>query len=110
MRTGNIYQNIPGDLPEEMFEVIAEGKVVKIERIISRGHTTDSDFMYDQDQNEWVIILRGEALLRFEGEETLLHMKEGSYVNIPAHVRHRVEWTSEKQDTVWLAVFYDQKA
>lgn len=110
MQSQNIYQNIPVDLPEELFEVLAEGKGVKIERIVSRGHSTDPDFWYDQDQSEWVIVLRGEARLRFEGEEEPLHMVEGSHVNIPAHVRHRVEWTSEEQDTVWLAVFYDQEA
>ncbi len=106
MSNGNIYQEIPTDLPEELSEILIAHKGVKIERIVSKGHCSDPDFWYDQDEHEWVMVLKGEARLRFEEGDRVLHMKEGMYVNIPAHERHRVEWTTEKEETIWLAVFY----
>lgn len=35
----------------------------------------------------------------------LVTLKPGDWVNIPAHFRHRLEWTSNEEPTVWLAVF-----
>jgi cupin 2 domain-containing protein len=106
MKTGHLYQNIPGALPAEMSECLAQGKSVKIERIASRGHRSEPGFWYDQQENEWVLLVKGEAGLRFEQGDRVVHLTEGMYVNIPAHEKHRVEWTREGTDTVWLAVFY----
>jgi cupin 2 domain-containing protein len=61
-------------------------------------------FWYDEDQHEWVVVLKGAARLRFEDEP--VEMKPGDFVNIPAHRKHRVEWTTPDEPTVWLAVFY----
>ena len=62
-------------------------------------------FWYDQEQHEWVVVLSGAAQLRFEDGETI-DMKPGDHVNIPAHRRHRVEWTTPDEPTVWLAIHY----
>jgi cupin 2 domain-containing protein len=106
MKIGNLYHNIPGQLPQELVESLGGGKGVRIERIVSKGHRSAAGFWYDQAENEWVTLLKGAAGLRFERDDRELHLCPGMYVDIPAHERHRVEWTSEVEETVWLAVFY----
>ncbi len=105
-RSRNIFRGIPADLPEELAEDLLRGDGVRIERIVSRGHRSPEGFWYDQDQNEWVILLSGWARLRFDGDADAVELGPGDYVQIPAHVRHRVEETSAAEDTVWLAVLY----
>ena len=102
----NIFSDIPDSLPDELIEVISENQDVKIERIVSRGHKSPYDFWYDQDKNEFVFLVCGEARLRFEKEVEFVQMKKGDYLIIPAHKRHRIEWTSPNEDTVWLTVHY----
>jgi cupin 2 domain-containing protein len=106
METGHLYQNIPQQLPHEISECLARGNNVKIERIVSKGHRSPPDFWYDQNDNEWVVLLKGEAELRFQEGNRLIRLTEGMYLNIRAHEKHRVEWTRNDVDTVWLAVFY----
>jgi cupin 2 domain-containing protein len=106
MRKGNIYSDIPERMPEEFFETLAISDKVRVERIVSDSHSSPEGFWYDQKENEWVMVVRGGAALRFEGEEELVVLKEGDWVRISAHVRHRVEWTNAGEKTVWLAVFY----
>jgi cupin 2 domain-containing protein len=77
-----------------------------LERIVSTGQSTPEGEWCDQDRDEWVILLAGSAGLSFEGEEEIKIMKPGDYVLIPAHTRHRVAWTDEKGQTVWLALHY----
>ena len=76
---------------------------IRIERIVSLGHASPEGFWYDQEEGEWVLLLKGAARLRFEGGEPI-ELQPGSFVNIPAHRRHRVEWTDPGGPTVWLAV------
>ena len=102
----NMYQNIPGDLPEELIEIILETEGIRIERIVSRGHSSPPGFWYDQDKNEYVILLRGKAGLAFENRDDIVIMGPGDHIDIPAHVRHRVEWTDQEEDTIWLAIHY----
>jgi len=102
----NIFENIPKSIPEELAEIISETEDIRIERIVSRGHSSDPGFWYDQDRNEYVILLKGSAGLLFEGEKEIFEMQPGDYVNIPAHMKHRVEWTDPEQETIWLAVYY----
>ncbi len=106
MNAKNIFSDIPAQTPEEILETIIKSDQFKIERIISRGQaTTDGDW-YDQNQNEWVLVLKGNAGLLFEGSEKIVLMKTGDYINIPAHKKHRVEWTDPEEETIWLAVHY----
>jgi cupin 2 domain-containing protein len=104
----SIYQGIPGEIREELFEEILRSGSVRIERIVSTGQCSPEGFWYDQDMNEWVLVIKGEAKLRIEGQQGWIHLEEGMYVNIPSHVRHRVEWTPEDRETVWLAVHYGE--
>jgi cupin 2 domain-containing protein len=85
----------------EQFITLFENSAVKIERIVSHSHSSPAGFWYDQDEDEWVIVLRGSAALEFiDGE--VVEMKEGDYLVIPRGVRHRVASTSAA--TIWLAV------
>ncbi|MBU0679425.1 MAG: cupin domain-containing protein [Verrucomicrobia bacterium] len=91
--------------PEEQVGVLFDADTVRIERITSHGHLSPEGFWYDQDEDEWVTIVEGEGAVLFEGEEEPRILKRGDHLFIPAHQRHRVEWTSEEEATVWLAVF-----
>ncbi|KLU04132.1 hypothetical protein RISK_003718 [Rhodopirellula islandica] len=103
----NLFDNVPTNLPSELVEVLAEGQSVRIERIVSTGHTTEPGTWYDQEQDEWVVVLKGEAKLSFDDGEPVT-MKPGDHLLIPAHRRHRVEWTTKKEPTLWLAVFFEK--
>ncbi len=106
LEKSNIFADRPADLPVEAIELLAGSPSVKIERIISRGHRSTDDFWYDQEQNEWVLLLKGRAGMTFAGSPACFELVAGDYLNIPAHVRHRVEWTADDEETIWLAVFY----
>jgi len=104
----NLY-SFPSSLPKELTEVLAKFDTVRIERIVSHGHASPAGFWYDQDENEWVVVLRGRARLLFEGDKAPQEMGPGDFVDIPAHTSHRVEWTTPDEPTVWLAIFYVPK-
>lgn len=103
--TGNLFSGIPEALGGEVSEVLASSEGVEIERIVSRGQASPAGFWYEQERAEWVVVLKGAAGLRFEDEEDLVEMGEGDWAWIEAGRRHRVEWTAEGEETVWLAVF-----
>lgn len=103
----NLFTDLPTDLPAELIDVLTQNKHVRIERIVSTGQASPEGFWYDQDEAEWVVVLKGEAKLLFEGDAEPLPLKPGDHVTIPAHSKHRVEWTSPDEPTVWLAVFYE---
>jgi cupin 2 domain-containing protein len=100
-RVENIYKGLPGSIGLEQFLTLFENGSVKIERIASRSHSSPPGFWYDQTQDEWVIALRGQATIEFEGGE-FVEMEEGDHLAIPSRVKHRVERTGP--DTLWLAV------
>ena len=100
----NIFDELPQQLPKELVQILVRAANVRIERIVSQGHASPEGFWYDQNQHEWVIVLKGAARLRFEDE--IVEMKPGDFINIPAHKKHRVEWTTPDEPTIWLAVFY----
>jgi cupin 2 domain-containing protein len=101
----NLLADIPADLPEELIQILLSTPDVRIERIVSLGHALPDGFWYDQEDHEWVLLLKGAARLRFEGEETI-ELRPGAFVNIPARRRHRVEWTDPHEPTIWLAIHY----
>ncbi len=101
----NIFDNIPERLDSEFFEDLIQNDKLKIERIITRGHNSLKSNWYDQDKNEWVMLLKGEAILLFE-DKSSIKLKEGDFINIPAHKKHKVKWTAPNIETIWLAVHY----
>ena len=105
----NIFAKLPSDIPEELFQNLVASGPVRIERIVSLGHTSPQDFWYDQELDEWVLVLQGAARLEFESGEPVT-MQPGSYMLIPAHARHRVAWTDPTQATIWLAVHFENRS
>jgi cupin 2 domain-containing protein len=106
LSTGNLFAHLPDTLPHELFQPLEQGTRFTLERIVSLGHATPPDQWYDQPQQEWVVLLSGAAGLRFEGNDEIHVLHPGDFVTIPAHQRHRVEWTDATQATVWLALHY----
>lgn len=106
----NLFKDLRLHLPDEQFTTLLESGQMRIERIVSQGHASAEGFWYDQNKDEWVMVVRGEAIIRFENVEQPVRMKAGDCINIPAHTRHRVEWTTPVEPTIWLAVFYGGKS
>lgn len=106
IRGGNIFANLPTHLPQEEATILAERAGAVVERIVSTGQASPEGFWFDQDWAEWVILLAGAAGLWIEGEAAPRRLKPGEYVELPPHVRHRVEWTDPDRPTVWLAVHW----
>ncbi len=105
-KADNLWDDFPTELVDEHFSELLSRPGIRIERIVSRGHRSPEGFWYDQPENEWVLLLKGAARLRFAGDDKEVALTPGSHVEIPAHCRHRVEWTDPDTETVWLAVHY----
>lgn len=103
---GNIFGNLPSDASVEHFETIVQAEGSRVERIVTYGQGSPDGFWYDQAQNEWVMVLRGHAKLEIEGHTELVELKSGDYVDLVAHTRHRVAWTTPAEPTIWLAIHY----
>ena len=82
----------------EIFDSLLNHKNVKIERIISSDKIQDKE--YAQEQDEWVILLKGKATLNLAGD--MHELNEGDYLFIPAKQKHKIVKT--ELGTVWLAV------
>jgi cupin 2 domain-containing protein len=108
VRAGNLFADVSAaSTGEEAFREILARPGLKIEHIISQGQASPPEFWHDQAWNEWVIVLKGSAILQFEDEPATRALGEGDYVFIPARKRHRVEWTEPQQPTVWLALHFE---
>ena len=103
---GSLLESIPTEQPDELLETLSSSENVKIERIVSHGHASPEGFWYDQEENEFVLVVQGSAGLRMEDQDDLVELKPGDYVVIPARRKHRVEWTDPAGETIWLAVYY----
>lgn len=106
MELHNVYNNLPTDLSEEVFETLVLGSNIRIERILSSGHATPDNSWYDQEQTEWVMLLQGTAAIQFENEVVPRQLRSGDYLIIPPHRKHRVVHTSKQPVAIWIAVFY----
>ncbi len=100
----NLFDGIPAYLAEEHFTQLHRGDGFRIERIVSQGHCSPEGSWYDQNDEEWVLVLEGSATVQFECDSQPVELQRGSYLSIPAHSRHRVAWTDPAQKTVWLAI------
>lgn len=105
--TPNLFAGLPSAaLADEQFASILQRPGLRIERVVSTGQASPPDFWYDQDEGEWVVLLQGEAKLRFADEADARQLRAGDFIDIAPHRQHRVDWTAPDQVTVWLAVFY----
>ncbi|MEF8761144.1 MAG: cupin [Candidatus Accumulibacter sp. UW25] len=105
----NLFSALPAavaaEAGEQFTELLSRPGLI-IERIVSTGQSSPPGFWYEAPQGEWVLLVAGEARLRFEDEAGARHLKTGDFLDIAAHRRHRVEWTPAGQTTIWLAIHY----
>jgi len=104
--SGNLLTGLPPAGRDEIFQEILQRPGLRIERIISSGQATPPGEWYDQEWDEWVLMLAGSAGLLLEGEESPRLLRPGAYLYLPARCRHRVDWTDPGMQTVWLAVHF----
>ncbi|MCM0148855.1 cupin domain-containing protein [Photobacterium galatheae] len=102
----DLLADIPERLPAELFQNLLVSSQLRVERIVSRGHQTPKGEWYDQDENEWVLVIQGQAELVFDDSQPPVRLKAGQSIFLPAHCRHRVSWTPEGEHTIWLAIFF----
>lgn len=101
----NILANLPNQAPQEEVDLLCASRNVRIERILSTGHRSPPGFWYDQEDNEWVTVISGSGEVVFENGNAF-RLNPGDHLFIPARTRHRVQWTSPDEPTVWIAVFF----
>jgi cupin 2 domain-containing protein len=102
---GNILSPLPAALDAEAFSELLRDQNIRIERIVSKGHTSPTSGWYDQEENEWVLVLEGAGTILFEnGKQVTLN--KGDYLHISAHDKHKVAWTDPDRLTIWIAVHY----
>ena len=107
IRVENLFDGLPENLDEEYFESVLSRDNLRIERIVSRGQSSPESGWYDQSRGEWVLVLRGAAVIAYDnGEE--VRLSAGSHIDIPPQTRHRVKWTDPDTETIWLAVHYGE--
>jgi cupin 2 domain-containing protein len=104
MEAGNLFNGFAGKAPDERFDTLLEARGLRIERIVSTGQADAPGAWQAQPQTEWVALLSGTAVLRFEDEPAPRILRPGDWVTIPPHCRHRVEATDTREPSVWLAV------
>ncbi len=105
MKPENIFNNIPTHLPDELLQTLLQKDSLHIERIVSNGHNTPTGEWYGQDLDEWVLVVQGRARLELD-EQRMIELKTGDYILLPAHQRHRVDWTDPDIETIWLAIHF----
>ncbi|HRQ30414.1 MAG TPA: cupin domain-containing protein [Saprospiraceae bacterium] len=103
----NFFKELPLNRDCEFFEDILQQKGFKLERIISFGQNTPENEWYDQEQEEWVILLKGSATLVFEDKPGEIELNPGDHLLIKAHQKHRVSRTDPDQPSFWLAIHFD---
>jgi cupin 2 domain-containing protein len=103
---GNLQRGLPArPVAQEIVDILLERPGIRIERIVSTGQATAQGQWYDQDRDEWVLVVAGAARLRIEGEDEDRELGAGDFIMLPVHCRHRVTWTQESPPTIWLAIF-----
>jgi cupin 2 domain-containing protein len=106
IKVHKLFADISLKMRKEVFQEILRTDNFRIERIVSRGQASPSGFWYDQETEEWILLVSGSATLGFDNGRKI-DLKPGDHFLIPRHVRHRVEWTDPGKETVWLAIHYD---
>ncbi len=108
MNKSNIYNNLPHNLSDELFETLISNENIKIQRIVSpKSFKSPQDKWFNQDRDEFVILLQGSAELLFKENKNTVKLKPGDHINIPRNTKHRVESTDKEIQTIWLAVHYN---
>lgn len=100
----NIFEKVLVNKNEEQFFEIFKNETIKVEKIVSNGQKSPENFWYEQEKNEYILLLSGSAILQFEDFE--IELEKGDCLNISAMKKHRVKFTSLSEPTIWFAIFY----
>lgn len=103
----NLLTPLPAASTDEHFQTLLARPGVRLERIVSDGQISPPGFWYAQDDDEWIIVLKGEGTVEYEDGQQFA-LTAGDSLLIPAHCRHRVAYTAVR--TVWLALFCPAQA
>lgn len=99
----NIYNQPDNIKGEEIFEILQKGEGTIIEKISTIKQYSEPGQWYDQELDEWVLLLKGKAVIEIKNE-SLIALDEGDYIFLPAHKIHRIKQTSNNPPCIWLAV------
>ena len=106
---GNLWRALPEPGGAEDIAILLRRPGMRIERIVSQAHASPPGFWYDQDEDEFVLLVSGAATLSIRNaanETRTVRLGPGDWLHLPAHCAHRVEATAPDQPTLWLAVFF----
>ncbi len=106
----NLFAALPAPAEEEHIDILLARPGMRLERIVSHGQASPPGYWYDQEDGEWVLVLKGQARLRLDGEAEDRVLGPGDHLYLAPHVRHRVAWTTPDEPTVWLALFVAEEA
>ena len=106
----NLLEGLPPEPGQERVEVLLQTAGLRLERIHSNAAASPAGFWYQQDEPEWVLVLRGSARLQFEDEPEPRDLCVGDSLLIRAGRRHRVMATDPTPGTLWLALFWSASA
>lgn len=102
--SGSLFDGIDPNAVGEAFETLLAQPGLKVERIVSTGQSSPPGFWYEQGWTEWVLVVAGQAELRFEDEDKPRTLEAGDHLHIAPGRRHRVESTAQERPTIWLAI------
>ena len=106
-KAGSLGRGLPaGPLAAELAESLCQREGLRIERIVSTGQATPEGEWYDQEDDEFVLLVAGAERLLIAGEAQERALHPGDWLLLPAHCRHRVTWTESNPPTVWLAIHF----
>ncbi len=101
---GNLYEDALPPATGERFDTLLMHNGLVIERIVSTSKIESQQYV--QEQDEWVVLLTGEAQLDVAGRPVSL--RAGDYLFLPARTPHTVLRVSDR--ALWLAVHLHGRA
>ena len=104
IEAGNLFANLAERAMREEVAVLAETAGGRIERIVSTGQASRPDFGTIRPRRSGWSFFPGAQAYASKPSPSPRVLAPGDWLEIPAHARHRVEWTDAERPTVWLAV------
>lgn len=106
-QSDNLLRSVAPPPGQELKQIIHEGLHWRLELIISSSASSKDGFWYDQEEHEWILILRGSARINLKKPDVLVDLSVGDHLYLHSHRLHRVERTDPEPGTTWLALFWN---